>query len=142
MAVRRQDSGYTSRIFSITPGSIADMCKEDERKTMTREEFMKHAGQEIEKALIGQKNRIMNLVEQAWAEGKRNAEVTVFEEAGNELVEVVKQAIKLPTLITTDHVPDMTLTYTPDACKACPNHPSNGGSGVCNCIMGTQQFKC
>lgn len=109
---------------------------------MTRAEFMKHAEQEIEKALIGQKNRIMNMVEQAWAEGKRNAEVAVFEEAGNEPVEVVKRAIKLLTLITTDHVPDMTLTYTPDACKACPNHPSNGGSGVCNCIMGTQQFKC
>jgi hypothetical protein len=111
---------------------------------MTREEFMKHAEQEIEKAFSGQKNRMMNLVEQAWAEGKRNAEVAVFEESGDKLVNIVEQAIKLklPTIITTDHVPDMTLTYTPDACKACPNHPSNGGSGVCNCIMGAQQFKC
>ena len=109
---------------------------------MTREEFMKHAEQEIEQALNGQKNRMMNLVQQAWAEGKRNQEAAIFEEVGNELVEVVKRAIKLPTLITTDHVPDMTLTYTPDACKSCPNHPSNGGSGVCNCIMGTQSFKC
>lgn len=109
---------------------------------MTREEFMKQAEQEIEKVLSGQKNRIMNIVQQAWAEGKRNQEAAIFEEVGNELVEVVKRAIKLPTIITTDHMPEMTLTYTPDACKACPNHPSNGGSGVCNCIMGTQQFKC
>ena len=109
---------------------------------MTREEFMEHAEQEITQVLNKEKNRIMNIVEQAWAEGKRNAEVAVFGEVANELVEVVKRAIKLPTIITTDHVPDMTLTYTPDACKACPNHPSNGGSGVCNCIMGTQQFKC
>lgn len=115
---------------------------------MTREEFMKHAEQEIAQVLNKEKNRIMNIVEQAWAEGKRNAEVAAFEEVGNELVEVVKRTIKLPTIITTDHVPDMTLkdtmtlTDTPDACKSCPNHPSNGGSGVCNCIMGTQQFKC
>lgn len=27
------------------------------------------------------------------------------------------------------------LVYTdvPNCCKACPNHPSNGGSGICNC---------
>ena len=24
----------------------------------------------------------------------------------------------------------------PDSCKQCPNHPSNGGSGVCHCILG------
>lgn len=27
-------------------------------------------------------------------------------------------------------------TYVPDACKKCPNHPSNGGSRHCNCILG------
>ena len=42
---------------------------------MTREEFMKHAESEIEQAFRGQKNRMMNLAEQAWAEGKRNAEI-------------------------------------------------------------------
>lgn len=25
----------------------------------------------------------------------------------------------------------------PNACKHCPNHPSNGGSGICNCILGS-----
>lgn len=24
----------------------------------------------------------------------------------------------------------------PDACKHCSNHPSNGGSGICHCILG------
>ena len=42
---------------------------------MKREEFMKYAEQEIDNAFRGQKNRMMNLVEQAWAEGKRNAEI-------------------------------------------------------------------
>ena len=42
---------------------------------MKREDFMKYAEREIENAFRGQRNRMMNLVEQAWAEGKRNAEI-------------------------------------------------------------------
>ncbi len=30
----------------------------------------------------------------------------------------------------------------PDACKSCSNHPSNGGSGICLCMLGTPQVKC
>ena len=69
---------------------------------MTRDEFMKHAEQEIEQAFRGQRNRMMNLVEQAWAEGKRNAEIDVFTAAGNELVNVIKKELfpQLPTTIT------------------------------------------
>ena len=35
-----------------------------------------------------------------------------------------------------------TLTFIsiPPACRNCPNHPSNGGSGNCNCTLGTQTF--
>ena len=25
--------------------------------------------------------------------------------------------------------------YVPDPCKTCANHPDNGGSGICNCIL-------
>ena len=53
---------------------------------MTRDEFMARAKQEIDNAFSGQRNRMMNLVEQAWAEGKRNAETDA-------LVEVVKEAL-------------------------------------------------
>lgn len=42
---------------------------------MKREEFMKYAEREIDNAFRGQKNRMINLVKQAWAEGKRNAEI-------------------------------------------------------------------
>lgn len=42
---------------------------------MKREEFMKYAEREIDNAFRGQRNRMMNLVEQAWAEGKKNAEI-------------------------------------------------------------------
>ena len=29
-------------------------------------------------------------------------------------------------------------TYTPQPCRNCSNHPSNGGSGICHCILGSQ----
>lgn len=29
-------------------------------------------------------------------------------------------------------------SYIPEHCKTCSNHPSNGGPGNCNCILGTQ----
>lgn len=30
------------------------------------------------------------------------------------------------------------LKTVPDACRHCPNHPTNGGSGICFCILGQQ----
>ena len=56
--------------------------------------------------------------------------------------------------INTDHHddfdPDPIVIYKdgvktfpiPDVCKSCSNHPSNGGSGICNCTLGTPQVKC
>lgn len=54
---------------------------------MTRDEFMNHARDEIEKAFLGQRNRMMNLIEQAWAEGKKNAEVSGIEDIVKEAFE-------------------------------------------------------
>ena len=34
------------------------------------------------------------------------------------------------------------LNETPNACKNCPNHPSNGGSGFCNCTLGQPKITC
>ena len=30
----------------------------------------------------------------------------------------------------------------PPACQYCSNHPSNGGSGICHCILGSPQVTC
>lgn len=30
----------------------------------------------------------------------------------------------------------------PEACKSCSNHPSNGGSGICHCTLGSVKVKC
>lgn len=31
---------------------------------------------------------------------------------------------------------EIDITAIPESCRNCPNHPSNGGSGFCNCILG------
>ena len=53
---------------------------------MTREEFMKLAEREIDAAFRGKRNRMVNLVQQAWAEGKRNAEM-------EQVTEIVRGAV-------------------------------------------------
>ena len=47
---------------------------------MTRDEFMAKARGTAKQILEGKENGIMNLVQQAWAEGKRNAEVEALRE--------------------------------------------------------------
>lgn len=34
------------------------------------------------------------------------------------------------------------LKSIPRSCRFCSNHPSNGGSGICNCILGGAQATC
>ena len=31
---------------------------------------------------------------------------------------------------------------TPYPCLTCPNHPTNGGSGICHCILGSPKITC
>lgn len=33
-------------------------------------------------------------------------------------------------------------SYNSDVCSACHNNPANGGSGVCNCILGSAPITC
>ena len=54
---------------------------------MAREDFMRYAEMEIDNCLVHQKNRIMNVVQKAWAEGKRNAEI-------EGITEIVKAALE------------------------------------------------
>ena len=34
------------------------------------------------------------------------------------------------------------VSFIPEACRYCSNHPSNGGSGICNCILGVSPATC
>lgn len=49
---------------------------------------------------------------------------------------------KLDYIINQNKFTVNTVSYIPDPCKSCPNHPSNGGSGICNCTLGTMQVTC
>ena len=126
---------------------------------MTREEFLKHAEEEIDQAFKPAKGRLMNLVQQAWAEGKKNTEVSGIEDIVKEAIEKIydkpetKELLPHTIPITTpdihfEHMLDwrqsdpLSSGYIPEACKTCSNHPSNGGSGICHCIMGLSQIKC
>jgi len=42
----------------------------------------------------------------------------------------------------TKQVTENNTDFLPDGCKGCPNHPSNGGSGNCNCILGLPTLSC
>jgi len=55
---------------------------------MTRDEFMAKARGTARQILEGKENGIMNLVQQAWAEGERNAEAET-------LKDVIEQALAL-----------------------------------------------
>lgn len=37
---------------------------------------------------------------------------------------------------------DFKVIEVPTACTSCPNHPSNGGSGNCNCALGDIKITC
>lgn len=54
---------------------------------MTRDEFMKVARVDAGRILESKENGIMNLVERAWAEGKRNAEVDTLKAALEEALD-------------------------------------------------------
>lgn len=56
---------------------------------MTRDEFMKIAENEIDQILVSHKNRMMNIVTRAWAEGKRNAETEELESIVREVLDNV-----------------------------------------------------
>ena len=47
----------------------------------------------------------------------------------------------LPSNIQDPEIPNwLSLEYIPPACRGCSNHPSNGGTGICFCILGSREF--
>lgn len=118
---------------------------------MTRDEFIDIANKEVEQILVTHKNRMMGLVERAWAEGKKNAEVSGIEDIVKEAIDKIYQQNNIPVTapdIHFEHLLDwsssspLAIDGVPNACRTCSNHPSNGGSGICHCIMGITPLNC
>ena len=51
-----------------------------------------------------------------------------------DLYKLVKSWPPTPEPIDSDSTSN--ISSIPPSCKNCPNHPSNGGSGICNCTLG------
>lgn len=73
---------------------------------MKRDEFMDKAQQELDLIMTSRKNAIMNIIEQAWAEGKRNAEL-------DEITDIVKQALDRAQPITPTYPDPVSPWLTP-----------------------------
>lgn len=73
---------------------------------MTRDEFMGIAEAEITAIMASQKNRIMNVIERAWAEGKKNAE-------SDAVFNLVKEAIERAEKNVPYTLPTWPLTTQP-----------------------------
>lgn len=80
----------------------------------------------------------LTLVEKTLIE-KDNTEVKSINSL-DELMEMLT-----PTQIEFPSIPDLELAHVndiPKSCRGCLNHPSNGGSGVCHCILGLPEVTC
>ena len=54
-----------------------------------------------------------------------------------ELQEEIKKVFEPPYIYTDTENTIITIPY---ACKTCPTHPSNGGDGICHCILGLPEI--
>ena len=52
-----------------------------------------------------------------------------------------EQELILYALVDGDYIPvSLHGINEEDTCKGCNNHPSNGGNGVCHCILGNKTW--
>ncbi len=74
------------------------------------------------------------------AEGFARIEKVMREESAK-MAEIIRQAVVEYPYRTAG--PQVVWTnYIPEACRSCSNHPANGGSGNCNCTLGSPSVTC
>ena len=132
---------------------------------MTRDEFMEEIKKEVNNVLIQQRDSMMALIDKAYRAGEVAAETEAIESKANDILERLKKKLEEespnvyvePPNIGQIPAPAWHGSWAeeeakkwgpyptdgiPAACRSCPNHPSNGGSGICHCIIGTQPIMC
>ena len=134
---------------------------------MTRDEFMEEAKKKINDILTNERHELLSLINTAWEEGKKNAETEAIENKANDILEALRKQISDAAEASKVYLntPDIGQIPAPAwngswaeeeakkwgpypndnipaACRSCSNHPSNGGSGICHCIIGTQPIMC
>ena len=64
----------------------------------------------------------------------------VIREETAKMSEIIRQAVvQKDTYVYKPTAPSIYWpnNYIPEACRSCANHPSNGGTGICHCILGS-----
>ena len=56
-------------------------------------------------------------------------------------VEGTPEEIRKLVVMTVDNR-NFNFNCVPEACRICPNHRMNGGSGICNCTLGLMKVMC
>ena len=65
----------------------------------------------------------------------------VIREETAKMSEIIRQAVvEYPYRTAAPQV--VWTNYIPEACRSCSNHPANGGSGICNCTLGSPSVTC
>lgn len=71
----------------------------------------------------------------------KDAAVSVLHRFGDQIGEETENRMRMEM----NRIPAIDIMdepYIPPACRNCPNHPSNGGSGICHCTLGLPQITC
>lgn len=61
------------------------------------------------------------------------------EEAINRMIDALQGS---KSCLCNNRDKELLLQHIPDPCKSCSNHPTNGGSGICNCTLGQVPVTC
>ena len=68
----------------------------------------------------------------------------VIREESAKMAEIIREAVVQNTYQYKPTAPTIYWpnTYIPEACRSCINHPSNGGTGICHCTLGSPSVTC
>ena len=77
------------------------------------------------------------------SEGFARIENVIREETAK-MSEIIRQAVVQNTYQYKPTAPTVVWPqpYIPEACRSCTNHPSNGGTGICHCTLGSYSVTC
>ena len=80
------------------------------------------------------------------ATDSNGTELYLFQLEGNLFISVPKEQLKFKPLSLEElkglEKDCWTNNGVPEACRSCSNHPSNGGTGICHCTIGSPSVTC
>ena len=68
----------------------------------------------------------------------KEEKVSLDDETIEKLADTIIKKVNLNQPIYINELKTKSWSNIPPGCRHCSNHPSNGGSGICHCIIGIQ----